>query len=263
MTYYDMNQQSGVQNPGQWGWTNPQIAQMFAQPGLAIPGIGQPAYAPQYGQPAGGYSGQFGQPNIGALGQGIWGQGTGWGVQPPAYGQRQLTQQDVGEVVRQLVPLLPQIVAQAQQPMAAFSGVGYGPYQQRLLTQQDVNEVVRQILPILPQIVGALQGQVPLHVAAMYGGQGFAGQSPLSPTFVGQNPYAQHPMGQTFINQPPLGQFGWPAFQSAFGSPQNWGPTQLQRHLTPQEVTEVVRQLVSAIPQVIGNLQAYSQQRTI
>ena len=57
MTYYDVHQQSGLQNPGQWGATNPQIAQMFAQPGLAIPGIGQAAYAPQYGQPAGTYSG--------------------------------------------------------------------------------------------------------------------------------------------------------------------------------------------------------------
>jgi hypothetical protein len=163
--------------------------------------------------------------------------------------------------VRQLVPLLPQIVAQAQQPMAAFGGFGYAPYQQRLLTQQDVNEVVRQILPILPQIVGALQGQVPLHAAAMY--PGFAGQSPLSPTFVGQNPYVQHLMGQTSINQPPIGQFGWPPLQAAFGSHQNWNPMQLQRHFTPQDVNEVVRQLASAIPQAIGNLQAYNQQRAI
>jgi hypothetical protein len=103
---------------------------------------------------------------------------------------------------------------------------------------------------------------VPLHAAAAYGGQGLAGQGPLSSTFVGQNPYAQHLMGQTFINQPPFGQFGWPAFQSAFGS-QNWSPMQSQRHLTPQDANEVVRQLVSVIPQVMGNLQAYSQQRAI
>jgi hypothetical protein len=63
-----VHQQSGLQNPGQWAATNPQIAQMFTQPGLAIPGIGQAAYAPQYGQLSGTYSGPFGQPNIGAFG---------------------------------------------------------------------------------------------------------------------------------------------------------------------------------------------------
>jgi hypothetical protein len=286
MTYFDMQQQSGLQNqPGQWSWSNPQNSQMYGQHigglGLQANGfLGQAAYGPQYGQQYGALGGPFGQPNsgafgLGAFGQGMWGQGGG--VQSSWGPHRQLTQQDVGEVVRQLVPLLPHIVAQAQQPLAAFGygGIGYGPYanQQRQLTQQDINEVVRQILPILPQIVGALQGQGPLQAAAMYGGfgqglagqglagQGLGGQGPFGQNL--QNPYAQHQMGQTFINQQPFGQTGWPAFQSAFGNSQNWSPMQLQRQLTQQDVNEVVRQLVWTIPQVIGNLQANGQQRTI
>src|SRR5207247_11124654 len=67
----------------------------------------------------------------------LWGQQ--WGGQ-----QRQLSQQDVNEVVRQLVPALPQILAQAQNP---FGGISYAAYGQapRQLSPQDVNEVVRQI----------------------------------------------------------------------------------------------------------------------
>lgn len=281
MTYVDMQQQGGLQNPAQWAWGNPQNSQMYGQhasqangfttPGIGLGpafGLGQSAYGQQYGQQHGSLGGPFGQPNLGAFGQGMWGQGAG-GFQPNWAQPRQLTQHDIGEVVRQLVPLLPQIVAQAQQPLAAFGfgGPGYGPYanQQRQLTPQDVNEVVRQILPILPQIVGALQGQVPLQAAAMYGGigQGLGGQGLFGQNVAGQNPHAQHLMGQTFINQQPFGQPGWPAFQSAFGNSQNWGGSQLQRQLTPQDVNEVVRQLVWTIPQVIGNLQSYGQQRAI
>jgi hypothetical protein len=257
MGYFDMNQQSGLQNPT--GWINPQIAQMYGQNGrgFGVDGLGLGAYGQQYAN----FGNPFGPYGVGAFGPG---QGIGWGGQQnwgPGQ-QRQLTQQDVGEVVRQLVPLLPHIVAQAQQPLAAFGyggygNFGYGPYQQRMLTQQDVNEVVRQILPILPQIVGALQGQTPLHAAAMYGGlgQGFGGQGAYGQLWGGQNPYAQSP---TFINQQPFGQPGW---QAAFGGSPQGGL--MQRQLSPQDVNEVVRQLVWTIPQVIGNLQAHGQQRAI
>jgi hypothetical protein len=61
----------------------------------------------------------------------------------------------VSEVVRQLVPALPQILAQAQNPFGGqgqnpFGGMGYAAFgqAQRQLSPQDVNEVVRQILPI-------------------------------------------------------------------------------------------------------------------
>src|SRR5207245_2424735 len=94
----------------------------------------------------------FGQPNIGAFGQ-----AGGWGGQNPwAQPQRQLSQQDVGEVLRQLVPLLPHVLAQAQQPQAAigYSAFGQAP---RMLTQQDVNEVVRQLVGVIPQVIGNLQ----------------------------------------------------------------------------------------------------------
>src|SRR5882757_4297525 len=129
MAYHDLQQQNAFQNPLQSAWINPQIAQAY--------GLGQAAYGQQFGQ----YGGQqFGQPNIGQPNTGAWGLGAGWGTQP-AWGQqhRQLSQYEVGDVVRQLVPLLPQILAQAQQqPQAAY---GYGAYGQfpRPLTQQDVN----------------------------------------------------------------------------------------------------------------------------
>src|SRR5207245_4590212 len=103
-----------------------------------------------------------------------FGSGLGWGQQ--GFGQRQLSPQDVGEVVRQIAPLLPQILAQTQQPQAAFGYGGYGFGQQRQLTPWDVNEVVRQLIPVLPQIVAAIQqGQTPLHMAAMHGGLGQGG----------------------------------------------------------------------------------------
>ena len=223
MTYQDIYQQSSWQNPIQWGATS-------HIPGMNF-GLGQAAYGLQSG-PYG--TGQFG---------GAW-------------GQRQLSPQDVSEVVRQMVPLLPQILAQSQQPLAAF---GHG-ISQRQLSPQDINEVVRQLLPILPQIVGAIQqGQSPMHMAAIYGG---FGQQGFGQSFGGQNPYAQqaqyglgfgNPYGQSGP-QGQFGQFGSP-FQAAFGGLQNWG----QRQLSPQDVNDVTRQLVAAIPQVIGNLQAYGQ----
>ena len=248
MTYYDTQQQY-LNNPQQWAPFNSQMAQpyggwhsMSSPQAIGGYGLGQAAYGQQYGQ-------YGGQPSIGAFGYNV-----GWGGQPqaqawnqlqqPQWGgqqQRQLSQQDVSEVVRQLVPVLPQILAQAQSPHA---GIGYAAYGQapRLLSQQDVNEVVRQILPIVPQIVGPLQqGQPQLQYAAMQGGTG-----------LGQ--FGQGNPAQTFGTP-----FGVPQFQSAFGAPGGWG--QQQRQLTQQDVADVTRQLIGVIPQIIGNLQAYNQQR--
>ena len=260
MTYYDTQQQHNSQfSPQQWAAFNPQIAPpygaWFGAPsmqafggagtggfGLGGYGLGQAAYGQQYSQ-------YGGQPSTG----GAFGYNAGWGAQPQAWGQqqqpwggqqRQLSQQDVSEVVRQLVPALPQILAQAQQPHAP---VGYAAYGQapRLLSQQDVNEVVRQILPIVPQIVGMLQGQPQLQYAAMQGGLGqglgqFGQGNPL------QNFGTQH---------------GMPQFQSAFGNPGGWG--QQQRQLSQQDVADITRQLIGVIPQVIGNLQGFNPQRMI
>src|SRR5712671_2175937 len=188
MTYFDNQQQylnNPQFNPQQWAPFNSHAAQSAGY-GLGGYGLGQAAF----GQPYGQYGGQ---PSIGGFGYGAQGSAQGWGQQQqPQRGgpqQRQLSQQDVSEVVRQLVPALPHILAQAQSPQA---GIGYAAYGQapRLLSQQDVNEVVRQILPIVPQIVGMLQGQPQLQYAALQGG--------LSP------------FGQQ--------QFGGPQFQSAFGA---------------------------------------------
>jgi hypothetical protein len=278
MNFQDMQQQNGLHNPAQWGWSNTPNG-MFGQrvggfgpqiEGLAMPGIGfgptQGAFGSHptqnYGPQTYAYGNQFGQPLFGAVGQTPgWGGQSNWGAQSPWGQQRQLTHHDIGEVVRQLVPLLPHIVAQAQQPLAAY---GYGPFgygvanQQRLLSQHDINEVVRQILPILPQIVGALQGQAPLHLAAMHAGHGYgAAQGPFGQNHgAGANPYLMGQQANPFGN--PFGQPGW----LAFGNQQNFGP-QIPRQLTPQDTNEVVRQLLWAIPQVIGNLQAYGQQRAI
>jgi hypothetical protein len=259
MNYFDTQQHlhHGQQfnpqfNPQSWAMFNPQHAQHlgWAMGGPSPQGIAQAAYGQQpygqsFGQPFGpfGYGQQygFGQPAIGAFGQQY-----GWGGQPQWWGQggqhqRQLSPQDVSEVVRQLVPALPHILAQAQQPQLGYAAYGqFGQYGQgaRMLTQQDVHEVVRQILPILPQIVGALQGQPHLQHAAMYGSQW-----PLAAS--GQQPFGQQ-LGQ-------FGQYGMPQFQAAFGGG--------QRQLTQQDVAEVTRQLVGLIPQVIGNLQALNQQQ--
>lgn len=183
----------------------------------------------------------FGQQGFGQQGFGGWQQGSGWGGAP---WQRSVSQQDVGEIIRHLVPLLPHIVNQAQQPHAAFgygSGFGGGGFGQqgwgqsqqgwgqgpRYLSQQDVHEVVRQILPALPQIVNALQGQQQGGFgSAIYGGQGG----------------------------------GWGGLgQAAFGNAGNgYGG---QRQLNQIDVGEVVRQLSSVLPQVISNLQAFNQQQ--
>ncbi len=258
MTYYDTQQQylnNPQFNPQQWA----QMAQPYgAWLNMSSPqatggyGLGQAAYGQQYGQ-------YGGQPSIGAFGY-----NPGWGMQPQGWGQqqqpqwggqqqRQLSQQDVSEVVRQLVPVLPQILAQAQAPHAA---IGYAAYGQapRQLSQQDVNEVVRQILPIVPQIVGALQGQPQLQYAAMQGGQGF-GQHGLGQ---GLGQFGQGNPAQSFGTQSGS---GGPQFQSAFGAPAAWG--QHQRQLTQQDVSDITRQLIGVIPQVIGNLQAFNQQRMI
>ena len=254
MTYFDTQQQylnNPQFNPQQWSPFSSHAAQSGGY-GLGGHGLGQAAYGQQYGQ-------YGGQPSMGGFGHSAgWGaqlqgqpqaQPLGWGQQQqPQWGgqqQRQLSQQDVSEVVRQLVPALPQILAQAQSPHA---GIGYAAYGQapRMLSQQDVNEVVRQLLPIVPQIVGMLQGQgqPQLQYAAMQGGPG-----------LGQFGNPAQNFGQSFGTQ-----FGIPQFQSAFGAPAAFGQ---QRQLTQQDVADVTRQLIGVIPQIIGNLQAFNQQRMI
>jgi len=127
--------------------------------------------------------------------------------------------------------------------------MGYAAYGQapRQLSPQDVSEVVRQILPIVPQIVGMLQSQPQMQPSAMHGGPG-QGQFGLG-----------YPM-QTQPAQMWGTQFGAPQFQAAFGGPTGLGQ---QRQLTQQDVADITRQLIGVIPQVIGNLQAYGQQRMI
>ncbi|MFK4727070.1 hypothetical protein ABIE89_008170 [Bradyrhizobium niftali] len=257
MTYYDTLQQNlahgspfGQFGPQQWGSGafGSQGGQQYGGGGL---GLGQAAYGQQYGQFGG-------QPTFGAFGYGPgWGGQTGWGQQQPQqqpWGgqQRQLSPQDVNEVVRQLVPALPQILAQAQTP---FAGMGYAAYGQapRQLSPQDVSEVVRQILPIVPQIMGMLQSQPQMQHSAMHGGPGqgqFGGLGQFGPGYPTQTQPAQ--MWGT--------QFGAPQFQAAFGGPTGFGQ---QRQLTQQDVADITRQLIGVIPQVIGNLQAYGQQRMI
>jgi hypothetical protein len=123
---------------------------------------GSAMFNPQYAQPYG--------PWLGAPQQQPW-----WGQQ-----QRQLSQQDVSDVVRHLLPALPQILAQAQQPQA-IGYAAYGPMQ-RQLTPQDVQEVVRQLLPIVPQIVASLQGQPQHGGVGQYGWPQFQSAFGVQPT---------------------------------------------------------------------------------
>lgn len=187
-------------------WQNAQGPGNTHQPG----GFGQPAFGQYGGQNTAGY----GAP--------------GWWGQTGINQSRQLTPHDVNEVIRQLAPLLPQIVAQAQQP--GFQAA-YGFGQHRSLTQQDVNEIVRQILPMVPQLVGSLQGQ---GQGGNFGQQGF-----------GQQGFGQQGFG------------GGPQFQAMHGGAQN----HMQRQLGQQDLQEVVRQLIAVLPQAIGNLQQQGLQR--
>jgi hypothetical protein len=247
MTYYDTLQQNLGHNP-QFGPQQSGSGAFASQSGQPYgSGLGQAAYGQQYGQ-------YGGQPTFGAFGY-----NPGWGAQPMGWGQqqwggqqRQLSQQEVNEFVRQLVPALPQILAQAQTP---FAGTGYAAYGQgpRQLSPQDVNEVVRQILPIVPQIVGMLQSQPQLQHAAMHGGLGLGQFGGLGQSGLGYP--AQANPAQTWGTQ-----FGAPQVQAAFGGPMAFGQ---QRQLTQQDVADITRQLIGVIPQVIGNLQAHSQQRMI
>lgn len=216
MSYSEYNQQ------------NPQFGQAFGNGGFAGQGWGQ----------------GLGHAAFGQQGFGGWQQGGGW--QPGGFGapwQRQVSQQDVGEIVRHLVPLLPLIINQAQQPHAAF-GYGYGSgigggfgggFGQRNLSQQDVHEVVRHLLPVLPQIVGLLQGQQGQFGNAIFGGQGWGG---------GQGGYGQNPWGQ-----------------AAFGNIGNVGNAWGGQRLNQADVGEIVRHLTAVLPQVISNLQACNQQQ--
>ncbi len=228
MNYFEQQLQNPMYNPQLWAGPT-----AFGTPWAQGTGLGQAAYGQQFGY------GVFGQP--------------GWGGQ-----QRQLTHQDVSEVVRQLLPILPQILAQAQQP---YAGIGYAAYgaQHRTLSPQDVNEVVRQLLPIVPQIAAMLQNQSYLQQSAIHGGYG--PQSALG-SFAGgwggQHPLAQGWQQQPFSQMGPFTQPGWPQMQAAFGTPQLWGQ---QRQLSQHDVAEVARQLIGVIPQAISGLQAYGQQR--
>src|SRR5207302_945513 len=210
----------------------------------------------------------------------------------PSQGEQAMTYFDIQQQNPAHSQFNPQGFPQAGQPYGAWSnmplmqamgGHGFGGYGQggygqgqaafgqapRQLSQQDVNEVVRQLLPIVPQIVGMLQNQPQLQYAAMLGGQGFGqqgfGQQGLGQLGLGQQGFGQQGLGQYGLGQYGQGGFGTPfgapQFQSAFGGLSGWG--QQQRQLTQQDVADVTRQLIGVIPQVIGNLQAFNQQRMI
>jgi hypothetical protein len=208
MIHSETSQQNAFQNPQQ---TSPQVAAALQQLAQAL----QQNQQTQQGGLGQGFLGQ------GAWGQGAFGQNAPFGAGQNWGGPRQLTQQEVSNALQQIAPILPQIIAQAQQqnhmqqPMAAF-GAGFG-FNQRSLSQQDVNEVVRQILPIVPQLLQQQQSY----------GQG------------------QQGLGQQG--------FGWQG-QGAYGNPQqNTGPFgqhqhQNQRQLSPQDVNEIARQLAEVLP---------------
>jgi hypothetical protein len=171
--------------------------------------------------------GAFGQQGYGQHGgqQGFGNQG--WGGQ-----QRQLSQQDVFSIVQQIAPALPQLIAQAQaqqqQPLGAY---GYAGSQR--LSAQDINEVVRQILPVLPQLLQSAQNNGSNSQQQGFGQQGFGQQGS------GQQGYGQAAYSQN-------------------------GQNAQQRQFSQQDISEIVRQVSEALPQVISaqqNGQQNSQQR--
>lgn len=127
----------------------------------------------------------FGQQNYGGGFGGGWQQGYGGGFGGFGQGQRYLSQHDVGEVVRQILPALPQIVSmlqgqQQQGPFGQYGNAMYGGGQhfgglgslgqaaygnmgnawggaQRQFGQGDIGEVVRQLSAVLPQVISNLQ----------------------------------------------------------------------------------------------------------
>ncbi len=208
MMHSEHSQQNAFQNPQQ-GIPNLQnLLQSLLQNAQGQQGSG---FGP--GPIGQGAYGAFGNP----LGGGQFAAGWGWGGP-----QRQLTQQDVSSILQQIAPVLPQIIAQAQQhqyqPMAAFGG-GFGATQ-RSLSPQDVSEVVRQILPVIPQLLQTMQQQ---------GGQWGAAQT-----------------GQGWQGQAAYG----------LGQPQNlFQQYQQPRQLSQQDVNEVVRQLSEVIQQAYGGQQ--------
>jgi hypothetical protein len=172
MIHSETSQPNAFQNPLQ---QNPQVLYQLAQALL---------------QQAQNQQSQQG-PGQGAYGQGVYGGqfgGMNWGA------QRHLTPMDVSNILQQVAPILPQILAQAQQqqhqPLAAFGG-GFGAYQ-RNLSPQDVSEVVRQILPVIPQILQSAQQQTG------FGQQGLGWSGLSAYGFAQQNPF-QHPHWQQYV----------------------------------------------------------------
>ncbi len=226
MMHSDHSQQNLFQNP------------QLQNPSQGIPNLQQLVQSllqhAQSQQGAGVGQGWIGQGAYGAsgnpLGGGQFAAGWGWGAP-----QRQLSQQDVSAILQQIAPVLPQIIAQAQQhqnqPMAAFGG-GFGAAQ-RSLSPQDVSEVVRQILPIIPQLLQSAQQQ---------GGQWGLAQMGLG-QFGG-------------IGGPGQGWQGQAAYGMGPGPQQNpLQPYQQPRQLGQQDVNEIVRQLSEVIQQAYGGQQ--------
>ncbi len=218
MMHSDHSQQNPFQNSQQGIPNLQQLAQALLQNSLSQQGTG-------FGQ------GSIGQGAYGAFGNPLAGGqfSTNWGWGAP---QRQLSQQDVSNILQQIAPVLPQIIAQAQQhqnqPMAAFGG-GWG-VMQRSLSPQDVSEVVRQILPAIPQLLQAMQQQ---------GG-----------------PWGFAPQGFGLGGLGPQGQ-GWQG-QAAYGPGPQQNPFQqpgLPRQLSQQDVNEIVRQLSEVVQQAYGGQQ--------
>jgi len=217
MIHSEHSQSNAFQNPIQ---QNPQLLQSIAQ------ALAQQSQNPQGFGAVGQGQGGVGQGGLGqgAYGQGVYGQGgfgqggfgqggsgqQGWGQ------QRQLSQQDVSAILQQIAPVLPQLIAQAQQgqvqPLAAFGG-GFG--QQRTLSPQDVNEIVRQILPVILQSTqqNSLGGQ-----------QGWSGGAGLG-AYGNANAQQQSPFQQT----------GWQQQQRG------------GQQVTQQDVQEIVRQVSEAL----------------
>ncbi|MBV8472608.1 MAG: hypothetical protein JO234_04255, partial [Hyphomicrobiales bacterium] len=103
MMHSDYSQQNAFQNP-----TSTPLLHLIAQSALQNQNPQNPFGQNPLGQAA------FGQGTYGAFGSPMGGQfaGGGWGGGGM---QRQLSQHDVSNILQQIAPVLPQLIAQAQQ----------------------------------------------------------------------------------------------------------------------------------------------------
>ena len=202
MIHSETSQQNAFQNPQQ---TSPHVAAALQQ-------LAQALQQNQQTQQGGLGQGLFGQ---GAFGQGVFGQNTPFGARPELGRPTPVSQQEVSNALQQIAPILPQIIAQAQQKLtcsslwrrsAAAMGLISGPCRSRTSTKS-CGKSCRSF----PSCYSSNRATA----RAVSDSRDLAGRG-------------KAPMGSRY---------------SGYS-----GSTNIQRQLSPQDVNEIARQLAEVIP---------------